>query len=92
MANTRKPGARERARQAAERQEKQRQSDATAAHGVDTGERYRGHRQSENVTVSARIAPGDREAIEHYAAERGLKTGQVIRSWILERLKAEGLR
>jgi flagellar biosynthesis/type III secretory pathway M-ring protein FliF/YscJ len=56
------------------------------------GPDYSEYREPETVTISARIDPRDRRAIERYAAERGLKLAQVVRVWLLERMQREGLK
>lgn len=53
---------------------------------------YTKYTKPETVTISARIDPADRDALTRYAEERGLKPGQVVRAWILERMRSEGLR
>jgi hypothetical protein len=53
---------------------------------------YSKYTEPQTVTISARIEEADRAALARYAADRGLKPGQVVRAWILERMRREGLR
>jgi hypothetical protein len=53
---------------------------------------YSKYTEPQTVTISARIEEADRAALTRYAEERGLKPGQVVRAWILERMRREGIR
>ena len=53
---------------------------------------YADYAPSPLVPVSCRLNEIDRDRIARYATERGLKPAQLIRAWILERMKFEGLR
>lgn len=53
---------------------------------------YADYAPSPLVPVSCRLNELDRARLVRYATERGLKPAQVIRAWILERMKVEGLR
>lgn len=50
------------------------------------------YRDTDTVTVSTRLDRRDREAIERHAEAVGLKVGQVVRTWILDAMRREGLR
>lgn len=53
---------------------------------------FAAYRESDTVTVSTRLDRADRDRIDRYAAERGIKAAQLVRLWILEAMNREGIR
>lgn len=51
-----------------------------------------GYQKSSQATISFRIDTADRSRLERFAQDRGLKLAQLVRAWVLERAKQEGLR
>lgn len=89
MAAPKKPNKTEQLRRS---RQKPAESDVNGSESEAEDVDYTQYRKAETVTVSARLEPADRDTLDRYAQERGLKTAQVVRSWILERMRSEGLR
>ena len=51
---------------------------------------FTAYKAADTVTASVRLTPSQKRDLEQYAGDRGLKLGQLLRTWILERKRQEG--
>ena len=59
---------------------------------ADTIRRLDGLRKDATKPVAFRMDPRDIEKLEIHARENGLKLAQLVKSWVLQRMKQEGLK
>lgn len=52
---------------------------------------FSAYKATDTVAVSTRLSRAQRDRIARYAAERGLKPGQLLRAWILERMRQDNV-
>lgn len=58
---------------------------------ADTIRRLESLRKDATRPVSVRLTPEEADAISSYATDHSLRTGQLLRQWIRDRMRDEGL-
>ena len=58
---------------------------------AETIRRLEGLRKNATKPVSFRLEPRKLELLTKYAKEQGLKTSQLVKAWVLQRMSKEGI-